>query len=102
MELHRHGHAHSVECWLDDELVGGLYGVQVGAAFAGESMFSRSSNASKIALVALVERLVERRFELLDIQQHTPHLASMGAVEIPRQVYLGRLARAAGKTRNFL
>jgi len=93
--LHETGWAHSVEVWRDDTLVGGLYGVAIGGLFAGESMFFRARDASKVALVHLVEELsadgVER---LLDVQWVTPHLASMGAIEIPRQDYLGRLDRA--------
>ena len=94
LRLHRGGHAHSVEARVDGELVGGLYGVAVGGFFAGESMFSRVTNASKVALIALVERLRERQYALLDIQQATPHLMSMGAVEIPRKRYLQRLDAA--------
>ena len=94
LRLHQQGHAHSVEARIDGELVGGLYGVAVGGFFAGESMFSQVTNASKIALVALVERLRERGYRLLDIQQATPHLMSMGAVEVPRKRYLQRLSHA--------
>lgn len=94
--LHELGWAHSVEAWQDGELVGGLYGVAVGGLFAGESMFHRVRDASKVALVALVELLsdehVERR--LLDVQWLTPHLASLGAVEVPRAAYLRALGRA--------
>jgi len=93
-ELHRLGFAHSVECWQERELAGGLYGVALGAAFFGESMFHRVSNASKVALVALIERLKERRFELIDTQWSTPHLEIFGAVEIPRREYLRRLKHA--------
>ncbi|MEO1339262.1 MAG: leucyl/phenylalanyl-tRNA--protein transferase, partial [Myxococcota bacterium] len=82
LRLHEGGHAHSIEARLNGELVGGLYGVAIGGFFAGESMFSRVTNASKIALVALVHRLQERGYVLLDIQQATPHLVSMGAAEI--------------------
>jgi leucyl/phenylalanyl-tRNA--protein transferase len=92
-ELHRLGWVHSVETWRDGRLVGGLYGVSIGGLFAGESMFHHVTDASKAALVALVELLrdpVEPR--LLDVQWLTPHLASLGAVEIPRQTYLRRLA----------
>jgi leucyl/phenylalanyl-tRNA---protein transferase len=92
--MHAHGHAHSVEVWLDDALVGGLYGVSVGGLFAGESMFSRVSNASKVALVELVRILRGRNFQLLDIQQATPHMLRMGAVEISRREYLQRLQAA--------
>jgi leucyl/phenylalanyl-tRNA--protein transferase len=86
--LHRLGHAHSVETWEDDRLVGGLYGVSINGAFFGESMFHRATDASKVALVALVERLRERRFGLLDTQWVTEHLEQFGAVEIPRPEYL--------------
>ena len=94
-ELHREGAAHSVECWdASGELVGGLYGVAVGGAFFGESMFSRATDASKVALVHLVERLRARGFVLLDVQMQTDHLASLGVVEIPRDEYEARLAAA--------
>jgi leucyl/phenylalanyl-tRNA--protein transferase len=82
------GHAHSVECWQDGELVGGLYGVQLGAAFFGESMFSKARDASKVALVHLVEGLLRGGFVLLDTQFLTAHLARFGVVEIPRAEYL--------------
>lgn len=82
--LHRQGHAHSVECWDGDALVGGLYGVALGGAFFGESMFSRATDASKIALVHLVARLLEGGFVLLDAQFHNPHLEQFGLFEVPR------------------
>ena len=85
--LHRLGHAHSVEAFDGDELVGGLYGVSLGSAFFGESMFSRRTNASKICLVYLVERLRERGFTLLDTQFTTEHLKTFGAVDIPKEAY---------------
>lgn len=88
------GHAHSVECWRMGELVGGLYGVSLGGAFFGESMFSRRTDASKVALVHLVARLVADGFLLLDTQFMTEHLGTFGAVEIPRTEYQRRLARA--------
>jgi len=88
------GHAHSVECWRDGELAGGLYGVQLGAAFFGESMFSKARDASKVALVHLVEGLIRGGFMLLDTQFLTSHLARFGAVEIPRDEYLLELQRA--------
>ena len=91
VELHRLGFAHSVETWREGRLVGGLYGVALGGAFFGESMFHRETDASKVALHAPVERLRERRFALLDVQWVTPHLATFGAVEIPRREYLKRL-----------
>ena len=92
--LHRLGHAHSVEAWEGDELVGGLYGVSLGSAFFGESMFSRRTNASKICLVYLVERLKERGFTLLDTQFTTEHLKTFGAVDIPKEAYGILLDRA--------
>jgi leucyl/phenylalanyl-tRNA--protein transferase len=95
--LHRHGFAHSVEAWQGGELVGGLYGVSVGAAFMGESMYWRRSDASKVCLVALVERLRARGFLLHDVQFVTPHLARLGATEIPRRVYLRRLEAAIAR-----
>lgn len=96
LELHRLGWAHSVETWRDGELVGGLYGVAIGGLFAGESMFHRQRDASKAALVALVD-LMRDEFaaeRLLDVQWVTPHLATLGAVEIPREEYLDRLEGA--------
>jgi len=90
--LHRAGHAHSFETWQDGELVGGLYGVSIGRMFYGESMFSRATDASKVALVALVEALRERGFPLIDCQQRTPLLASLGGREIPRPQFLRRVA----------
>lgn len=92
--LHRRGYAHSVESCQGGTLAGGLYGVAIGGAFFGESMFTRVSSASKVALVALVERLRARGFGLLDTQWSTPHLARFGAVEIPRREYLRRLRAA--------
>lgn len=92
--LHRLGAAHSVECWRDGALVGGLYGVAIGGAFFGESMFHRERDASKVALVHLVRHLRAGGFTLLDVQFVTPHLAQFGAVEIPRPAYL-RLLDAA-------
>jgi leucyl/phenylalanyl-tRNA--protein transferase len=92
--LHRLGHAHSVEAWEGAELVGGLYGVTLGSAYFGESMFSRRTNASKICLVHLVERLRERGFTLLDTQFTTEHLKTFGAVDIPKAEYGVLLDRA--------
>jgi len=92
--LFERGAAHSVECWLDGELAGGLYGVSLGAAFFGESMFSRASEASKVALVHLVARLRLGGYRLLDTQFLTPHLAQFGAIEIPRARYHRLLAEA--------
>jgi leucyl/phenylalanyl-tRNA---protein transferase len=93
-ELHRRGAAHSLEVWCADELVGGIYGVQVGAAFAAESMFHRRTDMSKVALVALVHSLFAAGIRLLDVQFVTPHLRSLGAFEVARTEYLGRLAVA--------
>lgn len=90
--LHELGYAHSVEAWQDGRLAGGLYGVALGGAFFGESMFHTVTDASKVALHALVERLRARGFSLLDTQWTTPHLAGFGAVEISRKSYLDRLA----------
>ena len=95
--LHSSGHAHSIECWQAGELVGGLYGVRLGAAFFGESMFSRVRDASKVALVHLVEGLKHGGFILLDTQFITAHLARFGAVEIPRDQYLLKLANALNR-----
>jgi leucyl/phenylalanyl-tRNA--protein transferase len=92
--LHRHGFAHSVETWQGGALVGGLYGVALGGAFFGESMFHRVTDASKVALTALVERLRLGGFVLLDTQWVTDHLARFGAIEIPRQRYLALLESA--------
>ena len=92
--LHRLGLAHSVEVLDAGELAGGLYGVHLAGAFFGESMFHRVRDASKVALVSLVERLRERKFRLLDVQWLTTHLAQFGAIEIPRRDYLARLERA--------
>jgi leucyl/phenylalanyl-tRNA--protein transferase len=91
-ELHRLGHAHSVETWRGDELVGGLYGVAIGRAFYGESMFSRASDASKVALAQLVAQLRRWGFGLIDCQMETAHLASLGARPIPRAEFGRRLA----------
>lgn len=92
--LHALGHAHSVETWQDGALVGGLYGVALGGAFFGESMFHHAADASKAALVALLERLRTRGYTLLDTQWVTGHLAQFGAIEIPRRRYLRLLDRA--------
>jgi leucyl/phenylalanyl-tRNA--protein transferase len=96
--LHAGGHAHSVECWRDGGLVGGLYGVALGAAFFGESMFSRERDASKVALVHLVDGLRRGGFVLLDTQFLTRHLAGFGAYEIPRSDYLVLLHQAIART----
>lgn len=102
VRLHRLGFAHSVESWRDNRLVGGLYGVALGGAFFGESMFSIETDASKVALVGLVERLSLQGFTLLDTQFTTPHLKHFGAVEIPRADYLVRLHGAIGSRCTFL
>jgi len=101
VKLHRLGFAHSVECWRENGLVGGLYGVSIAGAFFGESMFSIERDASKVALVCLVDRLKERGFELLDTQFLTPHLSRFGAEEIPRKRYLARLEHALKKKCRF-
>jgi leucyl/phenylalanyl-tRNA--protein transferase len=93
-DLHAMGHAHSVEAFQGDELVGGLYGVSLGSAFFGESMFSRRTDASKICLVHLVERLRNSGFTLLDTQFTTEHLRTFGAIDIPKEDYLARLKEA--------
>ncbi|MDG1169219.1 MAG: leucyl/phenylalanyl-tRNA--protein transferase [Sulfitobacter sp.] len=99
--LHDMGHAHSLELWEEDALVGGVYGVTLGAAFFGESMFSRRTNASKMALAALVERLNRAGFTLFDTQFLTDHLASLGAVEISRRTYHSRLDQAKTQSADF-
>ena len=99
--LHRQGHAHSVEAWCDDALAGGLYGVALGAAFFGESMFSAERDASKVALVHLVARLRAGGYTLLDTQFVTPHLRGFGAVEMPRARYLSQLAGALSRQATF-
>ena len=95
-KLHSAGHAHSVECWRENKLVGGLYGVSMGGFFAGESMFHRETDASKVALFHIIQRLREQRFKLFDIQMLTPATKSLGAVEISREKYLTRLTEAVG------
>ena len=100
-ELHRLGFAHSVESWVGEELVGGLYGVSIRGFFAGESMFSRRRDASKVALYYLVQRLRSRDFRLLDVQFLTPHLIRMGALELPRRLYLGQLRQALAVETSF-
>jgi leucyl/phenylalanyl-tRNA--protein transferase len=101
VRLHRAGFAHSVEAWHGDRLVGGLYGVAINSFFAGESMFSRETDASKVALVFLVRRLNEKGFVLLDVQYRTDHLARFGAIEISRSAYRERLAQALAKRNRF-
>ena len=100
-ELHQQGHAHSVECWQDGKLAGGIYGVAVGGLFAGESMFHRVNNGSKVALYHLVQHLRERGFVLFDLQMVTPATQPLGAVEISREEYLKRLAVAVAKNCSF-
>jgi leucyl/phenylalanyl-tRNA--protein transferase len=99
--MHQAGYAHSVEAWRDGKLAGGLYGVALGGAFFGESMFHHVTDASKVALVALVERLRERGFTLLDTQWTTEHLEQFGAIDIPRAEYLRRLGEALRIDRSF-
>ena len=99
--LHELGHAHSIEAWREGKLAGGLYGVAVGGAFFGESMFHHVKDASKIALVGLVERLRAKKFSLLDTQWVTPHLQQFGAIEIPRAHYMHLLTRAVQVQRKF-
>ena len=94
--LHERGHAHSVECWDADGLQGGLYGVSLGKVFFGESMFTRKTDASKIALVALVDHLRESNFEILDTQWLTEHLGTFGGYEVPQEEYLTMLRAATG------
>ena len=100
--LHTEGHAHSVECWMGEELVGGVYGVAIGGLFAGESMFHRVSNASKVALFHLVEHLRSRQFRLFDIQMLTPVTTQLGGIYVSREEYLGRLAEALKSSVSFL
>lgn len=100
--LHRQGHAHSVECWNEDnQLIGGLYGVSLGGAFFGESMFSRATDASKIALVHLVARLIVGGYKLLDAQFHNPHLEQFGLEEITREAFRAQLWRALKADADF-
>jgi leucyl/phenylalanyl-tRNA--protein transferase len=100
-QLHRLGLAHSVEAWVGEELVGGLYGVAIRGFFAGESMFSRRRDASKVALYYLVQRLRARDFRLLDVQYMTPHLVRLGAVEVSRRTYLTLLRQALAVETSF-
>lgn len=96
-ELHRMGYGHSLEIWEEDALIGGLYGLSIGAVFFGESMFHRKRDASKLALWALTRHLMTRDIALIDCQAYTPHLASLGAIEMPRAEYLELLGRALSK-----
>jgi leucyl/phenylalanyl-tRNA--protein transferase len=100
-ELHRVGHAHSVECWREGKLVGGIYGVAISGFFAGESMFHRENDASKVALYHLVQRLRERGFLLFDIQMLTPITKQLGGIEISRGEYLRRLQKALAQPVTF-
>lgn len=100
--LHRAGHAHSVESWQEGRLAGGLYGVSIGGAFFGESMFFRVTNASKVALAALVARLRQRGFTLLDTQWPTPHLEHFGVINVSRRAYLALLRRALARPCTFV
>lgn len=101
LELHNMGLAQSVEVWEGDELAGGVYGVTLGAAFFGESMFSVKTDASKVALLYVIERLNEEGFQLFDTQFITPHLESLGAIEIPRSAYQSQLEDALGTHATF-
>jgi leucyl/phenylalanyl-tRNA--protein transferase len=101
VELHRLGVAHSVEVWQEAKLVGGVYGVAIGGMFAGESMFHRVSDASKVALVHLVRHVERQGYRLFDVQQLNPHTASMGATEIPRRQYLLRLSEVVAEHVQF-
>ncbi len=101
-QLHQLGFAHSVECWQEDRLAGGLYGVSIGGAFMGESMFHRVTDASKVALCHLVQRMRDRRMTLLDVQFVTPHLRRFGVIQIPREEYESRLGEALRKKVSFL
>jgi leucyl/phenylalanyl-tRNA--protein transferase len=101
-ELHRLGFAHSVETWKENQLAGGLYGVAIGGAFFGESMFHRVTDASKLALMVLVERMQERGFTMLDVQFLTEHLRQFGAVEVPRVEYERRLREAVQRPCSFV
>ena len=101
LKLHRQGSAHSVETWMDGQLVGGLYGIAIKSAFFGESMFSREASASQVALVHLVERLRARGYQLLDTQMRTPHIGHFGAVDLSHSEYCALLAEAMLEDRVF-
>jgi leucyl/phenylalanyl-tRNA--protein transferase len=98
IELHKQGRAHSIETWHDNKLVGGLYGVVVGSCFCGESMFALESNASKVALIALVNHLTKQGFTMIDSQVHNDHMESMGAELIPRSDFMQQLNLCLNKT----
>lgn len=100
-QLHEMGNVHSVEAWRDDQLVGGLYGVTIGAAFFGESMFSRETDASKVALIHLIARLIAGHYRLLDTQFVTRHLSRFGAIDLPRELYRARLTDALAHEGDF-
>ena len=99
--MHREGHAHSVECWQGDQLVGGLYGVSIGAVFFGESMFSRATDASKVALIHLAGRLIAGGYILLDAQFHNPHLEQFGLQTLSRQAFKRKLTEALSQNGDF-
>jgi len=99
--LHQQGFAHSVECWQQDELIGGLYGVAIGHAFFGESMFSTVRDSSKIALIALCQQLSRWGFPLIDCQVHSDHLASLGAEEISRRDFVEQLNQLCPQTQEL-
>ncbi len=101
IELHKTGYAHSVETWFEGKLAGGLYGVAIGSAFFGESMFHRVKDASKVALIGLIYHLRNQGFTLLDTQWLTPHLARFGGIEIPREEYLSLLKKSIDKPNTF-
>src|SRR5690606_914943 len=96
IKLHELGVAVSVEVWQEEELVGGLYGIDLGHIFCGESMFSKVSNASKVGFITLVEKLKKKKYKLVDCQVYTAHLASLGAREIPRKTFVSMLAKESG------
>jgi leucyl/phenylalanyl-tRNA--protein transferase len=98
LRLHKAGYAHSIECWQDDRLVGGLYGIAIGKVFFGESMFSLVSDASKVALVYLCAHLIKWHFSMIDCQVETPHLINMGAVSIPREKFVQQLQQDIDKS----
>lgn len=102
IELHKMGHAHSVECWQDNKLVGGLYGLALGAVFCGESMFSTADNASKIALIHLCARLQKGEFTILDTQFTNPHLEQFGIYEIPQEEYESLIQTEMNQPANFI
>ena len=100
--LHAHGYAHSLEIWQEDALIGGVYGLAIGGLFCGESMFSRRTDGSKMALAYLIDRLRQGGFTLFDTQFLTDHLASLGAIEVPRATYHGLLRAATAREASFL